>query len=284
MNRQQFIRIMQLMGLNLNYSTATEAFLQFRGAKLDSSRADMDKLCMWVVEHLQVLAKNNKELIREFKKNVTYQTVMSKTMYNSFKNAPLKHSRSQSMVLQRHLPSTSTKINRSQFKSPSKASESTAKILQKLDGRTHSQPHLAQAPKTQKHQDAPESISKEPLVNPNQFPMKVKRITNNYISSMLKSLNKRKREKESVGALISRKRLTLRKKQREEDYRHSLDELVFYTNKEFHSSSFATKLENLLTEKWHEDPNRFVIKSQMTPENHDRVEGMMENKFGRFKM
>jgi len=51
---------------------------------------------------------------------------------------------------------------------------------------------------------------------------------------------------------------------------------------EFHSSSFATNLENLLTPKWMEEPDHFVMQSKMTVKGHDRVHQLMNNKFGRF--
>ena len=54
----------------------------------------------------------------------------------------------------------------------------------------------------------------------------------------------------SFGSLMSRKRLANKKIKEEREYRTNVNRLVYQTNKEFHSSAFAAKIENLLNAKW----------------------------------
>lgn len=115
------------------------------------------------------------------------------------------------------------------------------------------------------------------------FPMKISKVNNEYLAMMMKALGQSKRDEDSWGSERCRKRLKLNRMLREKAYKANVNSLVFHTNKEFHSSSFAQKIENLLTAKWHENPNMFIIKSKMTPGNHERVHRLMTDKFGRFK-
>jgi len=93
---------------------------------------------------------------------------------------------------------------------------------------------------------------------------------------MIRNHNNRRREQGvDLGAIACRKRLAKRRKQREKAYVQDVNKLVYFTNKEFHSSSFASKIENLLTSKWTENPNKFMIQSKLSPKKYDRVQKLI---------
>ncbi|CAI2380591.1 unnamed protein product [Moneuplotes crassus] len=109
----------------------------------------------------------------------------------------------------------------------------------------------------------------------------VKKVNKGHIKNIIESLSKQGREKRN-GAYLCRKRLARMRRQKENDYALKVDSLIYNTNKEFHSLSFASNLKRLLVPKWTEDPSNFICHSELTPEGHDRVHRIMENKFGRF--
>jgi hypothetical protein len=57
MERVIFKEIMESMGLKITTQLATEAFLEFKGPKLENSTSfDTQKLCNWLVNNLDQLA------------------------------------------------------------------------------------------------------------------------------------------------------------------------------------------------------------------------------------
>ncbi|CAI2379229.1 unnamed protein product [Moneuplotes crassus] len=107
------------------------------------------------------------------------------------------------------------------------------------------------------------------------------RYNSKHLKAKLGALQQQSREKKP-GVYLCRRRLARVRKAREDRYSQNVDSLIFNTNKEFHSLSFASNLKKLLVPKWTEDPRRFLLHSELTSADHDRVNQIMQRKFGRF--